>query len=648
MTPVAATWERRGAGLTIAVALLLAGACTTAPPGGGSSTSGGSSSGADASSSASSSATHPASSSSVITGSSSATASSSLASASSSAAASSATASSGPPSSDAGASSSGASAASALTCGNGQPDTGEQCDDGNFAPEDGCTDCRTEAGWDCPASGACTPRCGDNLVLGGEACDDGNARALDGCAPDCTLEAQCGNGQKEPGEPCDDAGGSLRCEADCRLTAGDECGAAPDIADPALSNVEGHAFTYEPIPLPPAPAAATAPCDGATTALPWRYVHRFTVGPRPAALLLEAADPLQRGTLPVLWVRSECTMAGPGAACSAPRGPAQTAQLATPVLPARAVMFIVVAFDGTAAPDAFTLRVTELPRAELSPGAACGSAPAVDAAWIQGTLDGPMGVPAGGSCPATGPSAWHRVVVGGSSRVEAAPAVGTVAYLLQDDCSGTVLGCGAGTPVTVNAAAGQLLVGVYGQTDGGAYALELHADLRVADGEPCDAAGTRCDDGLACVGSTGQRACVPPTGAVLEATFAADLDGLVAVDAGGDGLGWRWEGGRAWLAPDVPAAPDEEALESPPLDATSLPGVALWFSHAREAGTARVLVSAAGEPWTEVARWDGATAGPQVLDLTAWAAARDTVRVRWAAAPSAGGWWVDDVRWLAY
>ena len=56
-------------------------------------------------------------------------------------------------------------------CGNGQPDAGEQCDDGNTRNGDGCNaSCRVESGWTCPKFNLCVqlpppcfPRCGGRL-----------------------------------------------------------------------------------------------------------------------------------------------------------------------------------------------------------------------------------------------------------------------------------------------------------------------------------------------------------------------------------------------------------------------------------------------------------------------------------------------------
>ena len=60
-------------------------------------------------------------------------------------------------------------------CGNGTLEAGEQCDDGNTVPNDGC-------------SATCTLECGDGLLEGSEQCDDGNTVPGDGCDATCQFE----------------------------------------------------------------------------------------------------------------------------------------------------------------------------------------------------------------------------------------------------------------------------------------------------------------------------------------------------------------------------------------------------------------------------------------------------------------------------
>jgi cysteine-rich repeat protein len=70
-------------------------------------------------------------------------------------------------------------------CGNGTTERGEQCDDSNNRPFDGCHQCRKEPS--CSA-GECEPVCGDGQRYKNEACDDGNARSGDGCSATCQVE----------------------------------------------------------------------------------------------------------------------------------------------------------------------------------------------------------------------------------------------------------------------------------------------------------------------------------------------------------------------------------------------------------------------------------------------------------------------------
>jgi cysteine-rich repeat protein len=65
------------------------------------------------------------------------------------------------------------------SCGDGDVDAGEECDDANPTTGDGCTPgCRAE-------------ECGDGTLQPtlGEECDDGNTTPSDGCSPNCLIEA---------------------------------------------------------------------------------------------------------------------------------------------------------------------------------------------------------------------------------------------------------------------------------------------------------------------------------------------------------------------------------------------------------------------------------------------------------------------------
>jgi fibro-slime domain-containing protein len=80
---------------------------------------------------------------------------------------------------------------STAVCGNGLLNTTEGCDDLNTNPGDGCAaDCSgVEPGWQCRLAGKpCVPFCGDAQQIGTELCDDGNATSGDGCSSTCVVE----------------------------------------------------------------------------------------------------------------------------------------------------------------------------------------------------------------------------------------------------------------------------------------------------------------------------------------------------------------------------------------------------------------------------------------------------------------------------
>ena len=119
------------------------------------------------------------------------------------------------------------------TCGNGQLDAGETCDDGNLSQDDGCSNlCQVEIGWNCTGEpSACSPICGDGFIVGLETCDDENTTAGDGCSDTCQLESgwvcsgtptvcqpDCGDGQIVGNEECD--GANLNGESCTSLSAG--------------------------------------------------------------------------------------------------------------------------------------------------------------------------------------------------------------------------------------------------------------------------------------------------------------------------------------------------------------------------------------------------------------------------------------------
>ncbi|MBM4346219.1 MAG: DUF4215 domain-containing protein [Deltaproteobacteria bacterium] len=78
-------------------------------------------------------------------------------------------------------------------CGNKALNTGEECDDGNNVPGDGCHLCKLA-------------KCGDGIVQAGEECDNGSKNsdsAADACRTTCKL-AKCGDNVVDSKEGCDD------------------------------------------------------------------------------------------------------------------------------------------------------------------------------------------------------------------------------------------------------------------------------------------------------------------------------------------------------------------------------------------------------------------------------------------------------------
>ncbi|HEX7599473.1 MAG TPA: DUF4215 domain-containing protein, partial [Polyangia bacterium] len=133
-------------------------------------------------------------------------------------------------------------------CGNGILEDGENCDDGNMRPGDGCSGrCQTEPHAICRVPGLpCEFEsvCGDGVVSGIETCDDGNLLDGDGCSSICQIEPSpgcdndggvgcgdsggpvvCGDGLVGVGETCDDGNllPSDGCSATCQLEIGWIC-----------------------------------------------------------------------------------------------------------------------------------------------------------------------------------------------------------------------------------------------------------------------------------------------------------------------------------------------------------------------------------------------------------------------------------------
>ena len=90
-----------------------------------------------------------------------------------------------------------------------------ECGNGQVELGEACDDGNLAAGDGCAADCTVEPFCGDGTVDAGEQCDDGNQDAGDGCDAACQFEQTCGNGLVEGLETCDDG----------NLDGGDGCSA---------------------------------------------------------------------------------------------------------------------------------------------------------------------------------------------------------------------------------------------------------------------------------------------------------------------------------------------------------------------------------------------------------------------------------------
>jgi cysteine-rich repeat protein len=188
-------------------------------------------------------------------------------------------------------------------CGDGIVDTGEDCDDGNTVPGDGCeNDCTFTCAGDtdcddlelcngvetCGATHVCVPgtpsvdgtactlatgeagscrgglcasaACGNGTLDTGEECDDGNLINTDACLASC-RNATCGDSYVYAGvEDCDDGNAVAGdgCESDCTFTcAGDTECSDGELCNGAETCGAAHVCT-----------AGTPPAEGTACTLP--------------------------------------------------------------------------------------------------------------------------------------------------------------------------------------------------------------------------------------------------------------------------------------------------------------------------------------------------------------------------------------------
>ena len=177
----------------------------------------------------------------------------------------------------------------AATCGDGNLDPGEQCDDGvppakktgANAIDDGCNAlCQIEANYVCSTPGQPCQNlaiCGNGILTSNETCDDGNTASGDGCSGDCqTVEPGwecrepgkpcspiCGDGKVELCKKCDD-GNTLNgdgCSSTCQIEPGWSCTGAPSVCTQALCG-NGKTETGEACDCGTDPANLPTGCTG--------------------------------------------------------------------------------------------------------------------------------------------------------------------------------------------------------------------------------------------------------------------------------------------------------------------------------------------------------------------------------------------------
>lgn len=100
-----------------------------------------------------------------------------------------------PPDKNTGGSGGGTSSGAMTNCGDGKLEMGETCDDGNNAPDDGCTTCAVDACYTCTAETDKPNLC--TLVtsgMSGAGCDAPKVCDGAGKCVECVDDAQCGTG----------------------------------------------------------------------------------------------------------------------------------------------------------------------------------------------------------------------------------------------------------------------------------------------------------------------------------------------------------------------------------------------------------------------------------------------------------------------
>ena len=161
-----------------------------------------------------------------------------------------------------------------------------------------------------PPIAQCVSTCGDGQVQEPEECDDGNTVNDDGCSNDCRV-SRCGDGIEQFGEECDDGNTATEtceyglmtcqvCNEECRLVSGDVAFCGDEVINDANGETcdDGSANAYR--------AACTDMCEGPLAAMafnvrilpdrPRLILNTAMTAIRPSLMVAMRAANTRRGT----------------------------------------------------------------------------------------------------------------------------------------------------------------------------------------------------------------------------------------------------------------------------------------------------------------------------------------------------------------
>ncbi|MSP25416.1 MAG: hypothetical protein EXR75_09680 [Myxococcales bacterium] len=524
--------------------------------------------------------------------------------------------------------------------------------------------------------------CGDGSVDAGEECDDANVAPLDGCDAACQFEATCPNDTVEPGETCDDNNNALGdgCDAGCQLEPGGLCGGAVDLNDPALPS-QGSVTIYDGTTVGSTNKKSniTAPsCGNAADSL--AVLHKYVMKTH-AKLAVETKKVGGDLSDTQLWAYLDCQDRSKELACDEDGGVGDLSRFHTSQkLPAGTAVFIAVAAYTSAAAGPYQLRISEIE--DVASSGTCAAATPIGTGSFQGeTKTSDASVLAGKCVGAAAPEAVFSITTTKTADLHVALVKPTDtslgAYMLGALCNSAFeLDCTSsafGTLEVKNAPPATYYVVVDGDGAGeaGLYGFEVTVNEELAAGDSCSAGDAfhHCGAGTECTGKPGQAKCTAP---LLTEQFTAGLGAFTVVDANSDMVSWyacvppgcsdfnytgsKSQGGFAIVLDSPTGELDGEALVSPELDATALANVTLEFDHDYYDELAcdekiSVQTSLDGIAWTDVKSWTGTVAAThEKFDLSAMVAGKK-FRVRFLFDDDSTGinscyavdWRIDDV-----